>query len=571
MAVDYASMLNKLTQELALQLQDSAQHFNRMLEYNDVKVSVEPSRLMQLQCDLFSRQSQLCSAMLTALTDSKRLPELTQAATDPRFIDEAWHEQPAYSFIRQNYLLTAQMLEKQLDALQFDRADDAAHWRFYSRQLMNAVAPCNFPWTNPDVMREVVQEQGENLQRGFTNLLADLQRSPLEALKVNQVDSNGFHLGENIACTPGKVVFRNQLFELLQYAPQGDTVYKTPLLLVPPFINKFYILDLNQKKSLVHWLVAQGFTVFIVSWINPKEQHRNLGFAEYLRDGAVCAIDVVRRVCGVRKIHAAGYCVGGTLLACTQAWLKAQGQNKLASLTLLTTLLDFSEPGDLGHYLYPPLLDSFEPMIEARGLLDGRVLATSFNFLRENDLYWPNFINNYLKGKTPPAFDLLVWNSDSTHLTEQIFHTYVKDFYHYNPLAGGSPVLVDGVPLNLSAIDTPAYCLGAEKDHIVLWQAAYKSAKLLAGPTRFVQAGSGHIAGVINPPCQQKYGYCVGALQTSVSEWEASAEARSGSWWQDWQAWLLAQDSRQCPARAPGSAQYPALAEAPGDYVRVTI
>ncbi|MDN3638286.1 class I poly(R)-hydroxyalkanoic acid synthase [Simiduia curdlanivorans] len=571
MTVDYASMVSRLTQQVALHMQDNAQHLSRMVEHGGVKVSVEPSQLMQLQCDLFSRQTQLCNAMITALTEHKPLPEITQATDDPRFTDDAWHEQPAYSFLRQNYLLNAQMLEKQLDALQFGSAADAAHWRFYTRQLINAIAPSNFPWSNPDVMRDAVQEQGESLQRGFNNLLADLQRSPLETLKVNQVDGRGFTLGENIACTPGKVVFRNQLFELLQYAPQSDTVYKTPLLLIPPFINKFYILDLNQKKSLVNWLVGQGFSVFMVSWVNPGEQHRKLGFTDYLRDGAACAIDLVRNLCGVKKIHAAGYCVGGTLLASTQAWLKAQGQDKLASLTLLTTLLDFSEPGDLGHYLYPPLLESLEPMIEARGLLDGRVLATSFNFLRENDLYWPNFINNYLKGKTPPAFDLLVWNSDSTHLTEQIFQTYVKGFYHHNPLAGGTPLTVDGVALNLAAIDTPAYCLGAEKDHIVLWQAAFNSARLLAGATRFVQAGSGHIAGVINPPSQDKYGFRAGALASSLPEWEAGAEAQPGSWWQDWRTWLLAQDSRECPARTPGTAQYPALAEAPGDYVRVTV
>ena len=571
MTVDYASMVNLLAQQVVSHMQEDAQVMSRMVEQGAEKISVDPSQLMQLQCDTFSRQAQLCSAMIGALAEQKPLPDVAQADADPRFADDAWHEQPVYSFLRQNYLLNAHMLEQQLDAMDFGNAADAAHWRFYTRQLINAIAPSNFPWTNPDVLRDAVHEQGENLQRGFANLLADLQRSPLETLKVNQVDSQGFSLGDNIACTPGKVVFRNTLFELIQYTPVSSQVFKTPLLIVPPFINKFYILDLNRKKSLVHWLVSQGFSVFMVSWVNPTEQHRTLGFEQYLRDGAVCAMDVVRRICGTEQIHAAGYCVGGTLLASAQAWLKAQGQNKLASLTLLTTLLDFSEPGDLGHYLYPPLLEPLEPMIEARGLLDGRVLATSFNFLRENDLYWPNFINNYLKGKTPPAFDLLVWNSDSTHLTEQIFHTYVKGFYHHNPLAGGRPLLIDGTELNLAAVDTPAYCLGAEKDHIVLWQAAFNSACLLAGPTRFVQSGSGHIAGVVNPPSQHKYGFKAGPRHSDLQHWQAEAETHLGSWWDDWKTWLLQQDSEQCNARQPGSVEFPALADAPGDYVKVTL
>ncbi|AGN11374.1 PHA/PHB synthase family protein [Simiduia agarivorans] len=571
MNVNFSELFTQLTEQALKQMQAHIGQYPPSPAFSP-KPDVDIDQWLRLQTEALQQHTALCGALAQALQKQEHMPELVpDDAGDHRFADADWHQQPLYSFLRQTYLTNARLLTQQLDAVSFDNAEEEKHWRFYARQLINAMAPGNFAWSNPEVMRETVAQQGENLQKGLTNLLNDLQKSPLEALRISQVDDSGFALGKNVAATPGQVVYRNALMELIQYAPRTEQVYKTPLLIVPPFINKYYILDLNEKKSLVAWLVDQGFTVFMVSWANPESQHRDLGFEHYMQEGLLTALEVVCEICGTEKVHAAGYCVGGTLLTATQAWLRAQGREALASITLLTTLLDFSEPGDLGHYLNSPMLESLEPLVESRGLLDGRVLATSFNFLRENDLYWPTFINNYLHGQTPPAFDLLYWNSDSTNLTEQIFHSYVKRFYRDNPFVNNGGLMVGDTLCHPRMIDTPAYVLGAAKDHIVLWQAAYASARLLTGPTRFVQAGSGHIAGVINPPALQKYGYCAGPLSRADSlkpeDWLQQATSHAGSWWPDWAEWLTGQCNEKTPAREPGNGLFPPLTEAPGRYV----
>lgn len=573
MSQHFSDLFGQMTRQAMEQLQKTLQdpQHNPLAAWQRPGQGVDLQTLLGLQTEAFQRQTALCAGLAQALQNQSPLPELAPDQ-DARFRDAAWHQDPLYSFVRQSYLIQAGLLEQQLQAMQFDEPSDAERWRFYIRQLTNALAPTNFAWTNPAVMRDAVQQHGESLQRGLINLLTDLQKSPLESLAMSQVDGSAFGLGTNIAVTPGQVVYRNALMELIQYQPSTPQVYTTPLLIVPPFINKYYVLDLGPEKSLVRWLVAQGFTVFMVSWVNPDARHRALGFEDYLHDGVFTALEVVSEICDTDQVHAAGYCVGGTLLACTQAWLRAQGRTPLASLTLLTTLLDFSEPGDLGHYLYGPLLDSLTPLVESRGLLDGRVLAASFSALRENDLYWPTYINNYLRGQTPPAFDLLYWNSDTTNLTEAIFHSYVRTFYGSNPLMapGGHPLR--GIKVSPALIDTPAYVVGAAKDHIVLWPAAWNSARALAGPTRFVQAGSGHIAGVVNPPAQHKYGYRAAALghdsALQADDWLAAAEAHEGSWWPDWVQWLAARAPARCAAREPGNGLFPPLMEAPGRYVR---
>lgn len=571
MSANFNELFTQLTEQAIKQMQAHINQYQPAQTFAP-QPDVDLTQWLRLQADALQQHTALCGALAQALQKQEAMPDLVPDDTDDsRFTDADWHQQPLYSFLRQTYLTNARLLQAQLKAVAFNNAEEEHHWRFYVRQLINAMAPGNFAWSNPEVMRETVAQQGENLQKGFTNLLNDLQKSPLEALRISQVDGSGFELGKNVAATPGQVIYRNALMELIQYTPTTEQVFKTPLLIVPPFINKYYILDLNEKKSLVAWLVARGFTVFMVSWANPDGQHRQLGFEHYMQDGVLTALEVVSEICGTEKIHAAGYCVGGTLLTATQAWLRAQGREALASLTLLTTLLDFSEPGDLGHYLNSPMLESLEPLVESRGLLDGRVLATSFNFLRENDLYWPTFINNYLHGQTPPAFDLLYWNSDSTNLTEQIFHSYVKRFYRDNPFINTAGLTLDGTLCHPRMIDTPAYVLGAAKDHIVLWQAAWASARLLSGPTRFVQAGSGHIAGVINPPALQKYGYCAGPLlpdqNTTAEDWLNQAASHAGSWWQDWAQWLTQQCNEKTLAREPGNGLFPPLIEAPGRYV----
>jgi polyhydroxyalkanoate synthase subunit PhaC len=575
MNTGYADLLSQMTQKTLQHWQQLGQLPNTSTNAN---ARVDAQKLVALQLQCLGKQQQLWNAMTQAMQDQSPIPELVQSGTDARFADSDWTEQPLFNFLRQSYLLNVELMEQQLSALQFDEPGTAKQIQFFSRQWMNALAPSNFAWTNPEIMRDTLAQDGKNLRQGMANFLDDLSQSPALALRISQVSRDEFAVGRNVANAEGQVVYRNTVMELIQYAPTTEQVFTRPLLVVPPFINKFYILDLNAKKSLVRWLVDQGYTLFMISWINPGAEHKEIGFADYLRDGVAQAIDLVRNITGSEQVNAAGYCVGGTLLATTQAWLTARGEQGATSLTLLTTLLDFSEPGDLGHYMSRPLLDALSSEVAQKGFFDGRVMATSFNFLRENNLYWPNFINNYLKGKKPPSFDLLYWNGDSTHLSAAIVEDYVKGMYLDNRLLQPRGLVIDGTAISLSDVDCPAYCVGAQSDHIVLWGAAYKSARCLRGPTQFILAGSGHIAGVVNPPSQSKYGYqCIAGdaaslgLPTETADWLQRAQSHGGSWWQHWHQWLAPQSGARVAARNPGSAAFPALCAAPGTYVHQRI
>ena len=523
--------------------------------------------LMQQHMDLWQHANR---AML-GLED--KTPDLVEEDKgDRRFSDPEWQSNPVYSYIKQAYLLNSRMLSNIVDSIEFDDEKEARRARFYARQYINSTSPTNMVLTNPEVCREILATRGENLVHGINNFVKDLQQSPVEALKITQSDPDAFELGGNLAVTPGKVVFQNELLQLIQYTPATDKVYERPILFFPPFINKYYILDLDQKKSMTRWLVEQGFTVFMVSWVNPDAALAETTFDDYVVKGAVEAVKAALAISGAEDLHAVGYCVGGTLLAIAQAYLQAKDENSIKSCTFFTTLTEFSEPGELGAYVSEDMLPILEQNSRIKGIFDGRILALSFNLLRENNLFWSYFINNYLKGKDPVAFDILYWNSDSTNIPAETFSWYLRNLYQANKLQEPGAIEIDDTAIDLSRITTPSYVLATQADHIVPWQAAYASSRLYGGDVRFVLGASGHVAGVVNPPDPGKYPHFVSEYQGEDAEaWKAEAQEVAGSWWTDWQGWLLQQGDKQVKARQPGNKNFPPLEDAPGSYVKVRI
>ena len=535
-------------------------------------VKIDARSFLQQQFQFLEKQQRLWQNATRAFLGETPETLIREAVGDKRFADPDWQGNPAFSYLKQAYLLNAEYLQQMVDALDFEDAKLGEQVRFYTRQLINSMAPTNYVFTNPEVCREILTSEGECLARGIDKFMRDLENSPSEAFKITQVDLHAFRLGEDLAYTPGKVIYRNHLIELLQYTPVTEQQFSIPLLIVPPFINKYYILDLDQKKSLVRWLVSQGFNVFMVSWVNPDASYRDTSFDDYVFDGVLAALNAVENVAGSERINVAGYCVGGTLLGMVQAFLAARGDQRINSLTLLTTLFDFSEPGEVGNYMNAQMLPMIEQSVNAKGYLDGRILALSFSLLRENNLFWSFFVENYLKGRDPMPFDILYWNSDSTNLPGAAYLFYLNKMYIENCLRNPGEVSIGDVKLDLGSVRVPTYCLAAQADHIVLWQAAYRSARLLGGNVRFVLTESGHVAGVVNPAAGGKYGHWLNdSLDQAPEEWLDNAELVAGSWWSDWQRWLQNLSGDMRAARGLGSEDFPALGDAPGDYVRVRL
>ncbi len=439
------------------------------------------------------------------MTGENVQPVVPADPSDKRFADSQWRESPIFDFIRQAYSMTVNwandMVAKNEDLDSLERAKAA----FYVRQLAAAMSPSNFLGTNPELLRTTFKEEGENLVRGL-NMLAEDIEAGRGTLRLRQSDSSKFKLGENMALTPGKVVWRNDLIELIQYAPATETVYRRPLLIVPPWINKFYILDLNPEKSFIKWCVDQGLTVFVVSWVNPDSRHAEKGFDDYMREGVFEALEVIETITGEHQVSTIGYCVGGTLMAMTLAYMAAIGDDRISSCTLFTTQVDFTDPGELRVFTDKATIANVEAQMATTGYLDGSRMANAFNMLRPTDLIWSYVVNNYIKGQTPMAFDLLTWNSDSTRMTQANHSFYLRECYLENSLAKGEMV-VDGVKLDVSKVKIPIYDLAAREDHIAPAKSAFNGAKLFGGPVRYVMAGSGHIAGVVNPPYKPKYQY----------------------------------------------------------------
>jgi len=512
-----------------------------------------------------AKLAELWQAVFALPASGGRLPDIAaEPESDHRFRSEAWHEQPFYSLLRQSYLLYADYL-RELAALAPLSASDKRRLEFATRQYIDAIAPTNFAGTNPDVLAQAIRTEGASLVQGLRNLAEDAQKG-----RITMTDERAFGVGRNIAVTPGSVVFRNELMELIQYRPTTRMVYARPLVMVPPCINKYYILDLAPQNSFVAHAVAQGHTVFMVSWRNIPPELGTLTWDDYIERGALTAIEVARELTASKTVNALGFCVGGTILACALAVLAARGESTVASTTLLTTMLDFADPGEIGVYVSEQFLASREARLMAGQRVRGGELANAFASLRANDLVWNYVVRNYMKGETPPAFDLLYWNSDSANLPGPMYAYYLRNMYLANKLRERGALTMAGVPIDLSRLRMPMYVLASREDHIVPWRSAYRTTSLVESDVTFTLAASGHIAGVINPPQPQRRNYWVNDLLTdSADDWLARAQAMPGSWWPHWYAWLapFGGRKRNAPAKI-GNAKYPPLEPAPGTYVR---
>ena len=496
------------------------------------------------------------------------------APGDRRFRADEWQQNEVFDFIKQSYLLTANAMQDMVGKL--NGLDDKERGRvaFYTRQFADAFAPTNFPLTNPDVLKATIASNGENLVKGLDNLLADIERGQGE-LSIRQ-SADGFVIGENIATAPGKVVFRNDTMELLQYSPSTDEVHERPLLIFPPWINKFYIIDLRPENSFVRWLTAQGYTVFLVSWVNPGADMADAGFEDYMQGGIFAALDAVEKATGVRDPNCVGYCIGGTLLAATLAYMAAKHDDRIHSATFWAAQTDFSDAGELSVFVDEAQLGALKSKMDSEGgVLPGSKMAGAFNMLRANDLIWSFVINNYLLGKQPIPFDLLYWNSDTTRMPEKLHLSYLRQCYKENALATGKMELA-GVNLYLSKVKVPVYLQSAREDHIAPAASVFKSVNLFGGPVRFIIAGSGHIAGVINPPAANKYQHWTNDAfekgsggAKDIETWRAGATEHAGSWWPDWDHWLSKLSGKKIPARKPGDGKLKVLGDAPGTYVKV--
>src|SRR5579883_696987 len=530
----------------------------------------DPQRALQAQSTLSKQFVDLWAATLQRLQGEEVAPVAPPDPADKRFADPEWRDNPYYDFLRQAYVLTTRWagdLIKSAEGVDPHTRDKA---QFYMRQLAAALSPTNFLPTNPELMRATLAESGENLVRGLQMMAEDVAAGRGQ-LRIRQTDASKFELGKNMAATPGKVVYRNELMELIQYAPSTETVFKRPLLIVPPWINKFYVLDLNPEKSFIRWAVAQGLTVFVISWVNPDERHADKDFEAYMREGIFAALEAIEQATGERRVSAIGYCVGGTLLAVALAYMAATRDDRIASATLLAAQVDFRDPGDLKVFVDELQLKTIAEQMAAKGYLEGMQMANAFNMLRPNDLIWSYVVNNYLKGKEPPAFDLLVWNSDSTRMPAANHMFYLRNFYLENNFTQGRLTLAN-VRLDLSKVTIPIYSLAGREDHIAPAKSVFIGSQFFGGPVRYVLAGSGHIAGVVNPADKAKYQYWTdGPPQGAFEDWLANAKETPGSWWRDWIQWLAKQAPEKVPARIPGDGKLKALADAPGDYVRVKV
>ncbi|MBP0446804.1 class I poly(R)-hydroxyalkanoic acid synthase [Roseomonas sp. SSH11] len=534
------------------------------------RLMTNPARLMQAQIGFWQDYLTLWQNTARRMLGGAAEPVIAERKGDKRFKDDAWRENEVFDFIKQSYLLSSRYVTNLVHGAEGLEPKAAQKVDFYTRQFVDAMSPTNFWLTNPEVLRKTAETGGENLLKGLSNLLSDLERGKGK-LRINMTDESKFSIGENIAVTPGKVVYRNALMELIQYSPTTETVLKRPLLILPPWINKFYILDLRPKNSFVRWAVSQGHTVFICSWVNPDESLAEMGFDDYMRLGPYAALEAIEKATGERQVNAIGYCLGGTLLASTLAHMAQKGDDRVASATFFTTMLDFEEAGELGVFIDEEQLQAIEAKMNQRGYLEGAEMADTFNMLRANDLIWSFVVQNYMLGQEPFPFDLLFWNGDSTRMPARMHSFYLRRMYQQNDLVKPGAIELDGVALDLREIRTPSYVLATREDHIAPWKSSYRATQIFSGPVRFVLAASGHIAGVVNPPESGKYSHWVGTgpAPESPAEWFEHATEFAGSWWPDWQRWITAQDRSMAPARQPGAGALPALEDAPGSYVKV--
>jgi len=530
--------------------------------------AADPSKVVEAQFALWRDYLTLWQRTAQRMMGEDVEPVVAPAHGDKRFRDKDWQENQIFDFIKQSYLLTTNWLQRTTADVEGIDPKTQKRISFYTKQFADAVAPTNFALTNPEVLRATLASNGENLVKGLDNLLHDLERGGGN-LSIRQTE-DAFEVGKNIALTPGKVVYRNALMELLQYAPQTEKVYETPLLIFPPWINKFYILDLRRENSFVKWATEQGYTVFVASWVNPDAKLAEKSFEDYMREGIFAALDAVEKATGERQVNVIGYCIAGTLLGATLAYMAAKGDDRIKSATFFAAQVDFSEAGDLEVFIDDEQLEAMESMMKSSGgVLEGGRMATTFNMLRANDLIWSFVVNNYLLGKNPMPFDLLYWNSDTTRMPSAMHLFYLRECYKHNALAGGGMTL-GGEKIDLAKIKVPVFLQSARDDHIAPFRSVYKATKLFKGPISYIVAGSGHIAGVINHPDAKKYQYWTNEkLPATIEEWQAGAVEHPGSWWPYWDKWLSQRSGKKVPARKPGDGKLKAIEDAPGSYVKI--
>ena len=526
----------------------------------------QPETVMQANMKLLNSQMQLAQRVGARMMGFSNVSISDENIRDRRFRDPAWKENPASEAMMQGYLNFSEFMKSLSSAHEGMDSKEAAKAEFYVNTMVEALAPNNFAASNPQVWQKVLDTNGENLVKGLENLLHDFQDGEL---RIRMTDTQAFELGKDIATTPGKVVFRNELIELIQYTPSTEKVRQRPLLIVPPWINKYYILDLREKNSYVKWAVEQGHTVFLISWRNPGSDQRNLSFDDYLQLGTLAAMNAIEAETGERELNVVGYCIGGTLTAATLAYLAGNEDDRVKSATFFTTLIDFSEPGEVGIFLDEEQVSSLEKLMEASGgYLDGKNMGATFNMLRANDLIWSFFINLYLLGNDPMPFDLLFWNSDSTRMPQTMHSFYLRNMYLENNLVKPCGINLSGTDLDLGKVKTPVYFASAHDDHIAPWKSTYLGTQLFGGPVRFVLGESGHIAGIVNPASVNKYGHWTNdKLSAEADGWFKGAEKSDLSWWHDWDKWVSAFAGEEIDPREPGQ-KSGVLCDAPGTYVK---
>jgi len=521
-----------------------------------------PARAWSQYSDFVQQYTQIMTSATLKFWGQDTEPVITPEKGDKRFSAPDWQQNPVFDVIKQSYLLTATTLLKSTSQIEGMNKEQQRRVTFYLRQFLDAISPTNTLFTNPQVIHETIQSGGQNVVKGMDNLLRDIKNG-----QIKMTDTEAFEPGRNLALTPGQVIYRNQLIELIQYTPTTEQVYATPLLFMPPWINKFYILDMQPQNSLIKFMVDSGFTVFVISWKNPDASMEEIGFEDYLTLGPLNAIEAIKEITGAAKVNPIGYCVGGTLLSAAIPYLAAKGDDSINTATFFVALQDFSEVGDISVFIDASQLNHIEEEMAEHGYLDSRSMSAMFNMLRANDLIWSNVVNNYLLGKEPAAFDLLYWNNDGTRMTRVAHSFYLRNTYLENNLIKPGKIVLKGVPIDLKQIRQDVYAVGTEQDHIVPWKSAWRISQLASGPVRFVLGGSGHIAGVISPPAKGRGYWTNDKHVKNAEQWFESAKAHKGSWWNDWVEWLQMRSGERVAAPSVGSAVHAPIVPAPGTYV----
>lgn len=559
---------NHLSQFFRMNPEDSFHSFQRFLEVSeDFQAFLgafpdNPEEISKFQTAYFQDAIGLLQDQYMSFLENKPLP-----ISDTRFMGEEWVNHPFFNMLSQHYLLAGAHIESIIEHLHFANPKMGKKIQFLTKQYLNAISPSNFLQTNPKLMAETIQSHGKNLLKGFKNFLTDLE-SGSPQLVMKMTDTKAFKVGKNLATTKGKVIFQNDMIELIQYSPKTEKTYDVPLLIIPPWINKYYILDLSPNNSFVAWLLRQGITVFMISWVNPNASYAKKSLYDYLEGGPMAAISCIQEQLNVKKINALGFCIGGTLLACLLAYYRAHKTMPIKSATFLASLIDFSDAGDISVFIDEHQIRKLEEQMELTGYLDGKFMANTFNSLRANDLIWSFFVKHYLEGKDPVPFDILYWNGDTTNLPHKMHSQYLRWMYLHNDLIKPDKIRLNRTPINIEKIDIPTFFVSTKKDHIAPWQTTYKGFAKMKGEKEFVLGGSGHIAGIINPPANHKYNYFTNPKFAKNPEtWLKNATSHEGSWWPYWIKWLQKNSGQKHKAPSPKNGIYPPLRDAPGEYV----